>query len=225
MVPPMRLLLPLLPLLLLAMAADCGGGGGVVVDGGAPVDPCDVVGVCPMGCPCAGGDGGPPPTGTDAGPIEIVDAGLPPSPPASWVAWEAEVTQRVNALRAQGGVCGTNEDFPPAGPLRVDARIVDAARAHALDMATHDYFAHESLDGRSPFTRMQQAGYTGFAAAENIAAGQRSPAEVVEAWRTSPGHCRNLYDADLNEVGVGYLYDPGSPYRHYWVQDFGIRQP
>lgn len=215
----------ILPLLLLAAAADCPGGGGGGVDGGVPADPCDVVGVCPPGCSCADPNpDDPPPLGSDAGPIEIVDAGLPATPPASWVAWEDEVTTRVNALRAAGGSCAAEEVFPPAGPLTVDARLVDAARAHGADMAAHGYFAHESLDGRSPFQRMEAAGYTGFAAAENLAAGQRSPAEVVEAWRTSPGHCRNLYDADLNEVGVGYVYEERSPYRHFWVQDFGIRQ-
>lgn len=223
----MRFLPPLvlLPLALLAAAADCPGGG-VVVDGGTPVDPCDVVGVCPAGCPCSNPGGeDPPPGGVDAGPVEIVDAGVSTAPPDSWRAFEDEVNERVNVLRATGGICGSNEVFPPSSPLRVDARLVEAARAHAADMAANAYFAHDSQDGRSPFTRMAQAGYSGFAAAENIAAGQRSAAEVVEGWRTSPGHCRNLYDADLNEVGLGYHYDPGSPYRHYWVQDFGIRQP
>lgn len=213
----------LLPLLMLAAAADCGGGG-PLVDGGLPSDPCDVIGACPPGCACADPPDDPPPIASDAGPIEIVDAGLPPAPPDSWVAWEHEVTSRVNALRAVGGSCGTSEVFPPSGPLRTDAHLVAAARAHGTDMATNGYFAHESPDGTSPFQRMMQAGYTGFAAAENIAAGQRSPAEVVEAWRTSPGHCRNLYAADLNEVGVGYVYQPSSLYRHFWVQDFGVRQ-
>ncbi len=210
-----------LPLLALASAAACPGGGG---GGDVPVDPCAVAGVCPPGCSCSDpGDDNPPPVPGDGG-VEIVDAGLQDVPAASWVAFEDEVTARVNVLRAAGGSCGTNEQFPPAGPLRVDARLVDAARAHGADMATHGYFAHESQDGTSPFQRMERAGYTAFAAAENIAAGQRTPAEVVEGWRTSPGHCRNLYDADLGEVGVGYVYDASSPYRHYWVQDFGIRQ-
>lgn len=213
----------LLPFIALAAAADCGGG--AAVDAGPPADPCNVLGACPPGCPCNDDDPtDPPPAPIDAGPLEVVDAGLPAAPPDSWVAFEDEVNARVNALRAAGGTCGADEHFPPARPLLKDARLVEAARAHALDMAVNRYFAHESQDGRSPFTRMAQAGYSGFAAAENIAAGQRTPAEVVEGWRTSPGHCRNLYDADLNEVGLGYLYDPGSPYRHYWVQDFGIRQ-
>ncbi|MBI1945081.1 MAG: CAP domain-containing protein [Deltaproteobacteria bacterium] len=214
----------LLPLAVLAAAADCGGGGGAIVDGGVPVDPCDVLGSCPIGCPCSQPNDAGPPVASDAGPIEVVDAGLPTSPPDSWVAWEDEVTTRVNALRAAGGTCGANEVFPPSGPLRVDVHLVAAARAHGADMAVNGYFAHESQDGTTPFQRMDQAGYTAFAAAENIAAGQRSPAEVVEAWRTSPGHCRNLYAADLNEVGVGYVYEPRSLYRHFWVQDFGIRQ-
>lgn len=211
-----------LVLLLLVAGADCGGGGDV--DGGVPVDPCAVLGACPPGCPCVDPGDGPPPTSSDAGPLTILDAGVTGAPPAAWVAWETEVTARVNTLRASGGTCGAGEVFAPASPLRVEPRLVDAARAHGADMAARAYFAHESQDGRTPFDRMAQAGYAGFAAAENIAAGQASPAEVVEAWRTSPGHCRNLYAADLDEVGVGYVFDEGAPYRHYWVQDFGIRQ-
>jgi uncharacterized protein YkwD len=215
MVRPVRLLFSLLVLPFAAAATCPGNGNGNGEE--PPVDPCAAMGICPdpgNGAPSPGSDGG----------IEIIDDGLPDPPPDAWLAFEAEVTTRVNALRAAGGVCGTSDVFPPAGPLRVDARLIDAARAHGRDMATQDYFAHESLDGRTPFDRMDDAGYTAFAAAENLAAGQRTPAEVVEGWRTSPGHCRNLYDGDLNEVGVGYIFDAASTYQHYWVQNFGIRQ-
>ena len=43
------------------------------------------------------------------------------------------------------------------------------AREHALDMAQHRYFAHYSLDGRSPFDRMRAHHYRFGYAGENLA--------------------------------------------------------
>jgi hypothetical protein len=207
---------------LLLGAGNCGGGdddrsGG---DEGGSVDPCAVAGACGGGGGGTGGTGG---GGTGGGDIDIIDDGLRDS---AWVEFENEVVQRVNALRAQGGTCGSGTSaqvFPPSGALRIDSKLVDAARGHADDMAARNYFSHDSLDGSSPFDRMIDAGYTGFAAAENIAAGQTTPAAVVEGWRLSPGHCVNMYEPDLNEIGVGYTFEAGDQYRHYWVQNFGQR--
>jgi uncharacterized protein YkwD len=183
--------------------------------------PCAIAG----GCPSPGGSG--PDTGDandgGGGGVVVVDPG---TREPSWRAFEDDVVARVNTLRAAGGACGTGasaETFAPSSPLRVEQHLVAAARAHADDMAARGYVDHTSPDGRTPFDRMLDAGYTGFAAAENIAAGQATPAAVVEAWRTSPGHCRNLYNAALTELGVGYAFASGSPYAHYWVQNFGQR--
>jgi hypothetical protein len=190
---------------------DNGGGGGG--------DPCAVAGTCGGGS--AGGSGAA--DGASGGDVDVIDSGLRD---AAWVVFEAEVVERVNALRAQGGTCGvggTAQSFPPSRALRVDSKLVAAARGHADDMAARNYVAHEGIDGRTPFERMEDTGYTGFAGGENIAAGQTTPAEVVEGWRLSPGHCRNLYEPRFNEVGVGYTFALGNRYGHYWVQNFGIR--
>lgn len=201
-------------------AGNCGPADENDDNGGGTVDPCAVAGAC-------GGGGSGTGTGTDdtggGGGVVIVDDGLRPE---AWRNFESDVVARVNVLRAQGGVCGTGTSsttFAPSQALRVDAKLVASARGHADDMGARAYFDHTGLDGRSPFDRMIDAGYTGFAAAENIAAGQTTPAQVVEGWRTSPGHCRNMYNGDLNEIGVGYAFVAGSPFEHYWVQNFGQR--
>ena len=93
---------------------------------------------------------------------------------------------------------------------------------HAVDMATQNYFSHTSLDGRSPWDRIDEAGYPHFGAGENIAAGQRTAEDVVTAWLNSPGHCRNIMNPSFDELGVGYAYDAASTYQRYWVQNFGI---
>ncbi|KQT94670.1 hypothetical protein ASG49_07505 [Marmoricola sp. Leaf446] len=132
---------------------------------------------------------------------------------------EAEVLRLVNQARAVSRTCG-DATYPAVGPLRPEPRLTLASRAHAQDMGQQGYFDHDSLDGRSPWDRARAAGYPN-ANAENIAAGQRTPAAVVQAWITSAGHCRNIMTGGPRDLGVGLAVVPGSRYGYYWVQVFG----
>jgi hypothetical protein len=90
-------------------------------------------------------------------------------------------------------------------------------------MAQYGYFDHADPAppiARDPFTRVSQCGYTasGFVG-ENIAKGQRSPAEVVAAWLASPGHKQNIEDPSFQTTGVGVA--AGLDGAILWVQDFG----
>lgn len=123
--------------------------------------------------------------------------------------------------------------LPPGGefecpPLVYQRDLGESARYHAQDMADKDYFAHESLDGSSPFDRMQRFGYSGAVMGENIAMGQPTAQEVVEGWMTSPGHRHNIllccYEAngiDYEELGTGFGRPANNPAQRYWVQNFG----
>jgi uncharacterized protein YkwD len=122
-----------------------------------------------------------------------------------------QVVTLTNAERAKAG----------CGPLSVNATLTAVAQAHSQDMATNDYFDHNSQDGRTPFDRMTAAGYRYSTAAENIAAGQRTPQDVMTAWMNSPGHRANILNCALKEIGVGYATDSASRYGVYWTQDFG----
>ena len=141
-----------------------------------------------------------------------------PNPPAPSTAAPApsggattQVVTLTNAERAKAG----------CGPLTVNATLTAVAQAHSQDMATHDYFDHNSQDGRTPFDRMTAAGYRYSTAAENIAAGQRTPQDVMTAWMNSPGHRANILNCALKEIGVGYATGSSSQYGVYWTQDFG----
>lgn len=102
--------------------------------------------------------------------------------------------------------------------------LIAAARGHSADMADQNYFSHNSLDGKQPWDRMQEAGYTDFlSAGENIAAGYITPEAVVEAWLNSPGHRKNMLNCNFNEIGIGYVLDADSTFKHYWTQDLGQR--
>jgi uncharacterized protein YkwD len=126
--------------------------------------------------------------------------------PAGFV---AEVVRLTNVQRAGNGCAA----------LSANTTLTAVAQAHSADMAAHDYFSHDSQDGRSPFDRMQSAGYAFSAAAENIAAGQRTPASVVDGWMHSDGHRANILNCTYTEIGVGYA--TGGSYGTYWTQDFG----
>jgi uncharacterized protein YkwD len=135
----------------------------------------------------------------------------PPQPPA----FAAQVIALVNERRAAAGC--------PA--LVPNGTLTEVAQEHSQDMADHDFTSHTGSDGRSPFQRMQDAGYHYRRAAENIAFGSKTPAETVALWMDSPPHRANILDCALRETGVGYVEDPGDALRYgtYWTQTFGTR--
>ena len=135
---------------------------------------------------------------------------------------EAKMLRDLNAARAQARVCGTTQ-MPAVAPVTWNGYLANAARAHALDMAVNGYFAHTSPTQGGIDTRANTAGYTDWKElGENIAAGQNLNT-VMTAWLASPGHCATLMDPNLKEVGLAYLYRPGSKFGTYFVQDFGRR--
>lgn len=184
----------------------------------AGVETCQGADDCVSGCVCegsmlatcmdrCGGRGGPYVSALDQG--EWRDA---------WTAFEDEVLTLTNAARAAGGCCGDEGCFPPSEPLVLDARLRRAARAHARDMGTQEYFDHRSPDGRTPFDRMREAGFQRCAMGENIAAGQPTPQSVMDDWMNSDGHCANILQPSFELLGVGYYeHDEQSE----WVQNFG----
>ncbi len=141
--------------------------------------------------------------------------------PEAWQEFEWDVLEETNRYRAMGFDCDSEGMFGPAGPLEMDEVIQVAARGHSLDMGEMAFFDHDSLDGRTFDVRMRNAGFDGPGPwGENIAAGQRTPAEVVAGWMDSDGHCSNIMNPAYTVIGIGYAFVDGSPYGHYWTQDF-----
>ncbi|GAA4200589.1 hypothetical protein GCM10022220_05260 [Actinocatenispora rupis] len=131
-------------------------------------------------------------------------------PVESAAGYEKEVAREINAARAKA----------KCGPLRYDSRLAAAARAHSDDMATRNYFDHTSPDGVTPWDRAKAVGYTD-PSAENIAAGQATPAAVVRAWLASPGHRANILNCASHASGIGFA--TGGKYHYYWTQLFGYK--
>ena len=83
-----------------------------------------------------------------------------------------------------------------------DARLDRAAQLHAENMARQGRMAHV-LDGRGVGARVCDQGVCRVGVAENIAAGQRSTGDVMQAWMSSPAHKANI-KGRYRFIGVGY---------------------
>ena len=55
---------------------------------------------------------------------------------------------------------------------------------------------------------------------ENIAAGQTSPENVVNAWMNSPPHRENILSDKFTYLAVGMYYKEGDDFGYYWCQEF-----
>jgi uncharacterized protein YkwD len=104
--------------------------------------------------------------------------------------------------------------------LKINERLVRAARGHSRHMREHDYFAHDvppafaDDTNRSPGHRAKAQGYGG-GVGENIARGTWSGRDAFWAWFHSSGHHRNMVAAGWTEMGAGR--SGGT----WWTQVFG----
>jgi uncharacterized protein YkwD len=90
--------------------------------------------------------------------------------------------------------------------LERDAALDAVARAHSADMARRRYLAHVNPEGQNPVQRLEAAGIGGFTlAAENAGQTDRGDPdrEILEGWKASPVHRRNLYAPPWNRTGIG----------------------
>lgn len=92
--------------------------------------------------------------------------------------------------------------------LTIDQQLSAAAQAKADDMAAKDYWAHNSPDGRTPWSFITAAGYNYEAAGENLAYGFNDSNEVVNAWMQSPTHRANVLGDKYKNVGFGVAQAP-----------------
>jgi len=142
----------------------------------------------------------------------------PPQSAAATVA--ARVLALTNEARSQPRNCG-DRSFPASGPLTLDPLLERAAAAHARDMAQYGYLQHEGRDGSGPADRVTRTGYRWRSIGENIASGQTTAEQVVQAWVRSPVHCATLMSASFTEMGLAYAVNTNSEAGIYWAQQLG----
>lgn len=118
--------------------------------------------------------------------------------------------ERVNQERIAKGL--------PA--LRMHSKLQASAQCQADDMAANNFMGHKGSDGSKMAQRAAEAGFTGGAVAENVAAGQKTVNAVVNSWMKSPGHRRNIL-GNYTVFGAAYAYNRANKYKHSWTQVFG----
>ena len=117
----------------------------------------------------------------------------------------SQVAALVNAERAKYGLSA----------LTVDTRVQQAALVRAKETAQS--FSHTRPNGSSFSTALTEAGVSYRTAGENIAYGQTTPQQVMNAWMNSSGHRANILNANYTTIGVGYTVINGTA---YWAQLF-----
>ncbi|TMU83752.1 SafA/ExsA family spore coat assembly protein [Bacillus sp. BHET2] len=111
----------------------------------------------------------------------------------------------------------TNKERQKNGlpPLKLDSELSRVAFSKSRNMRDVGYFSHKSPTYGTP-TDMMKAFHIQFnEAAENIAAGQTSPEQVVREWMESPGHRKHILTGSYTHIGVGYA--EGGAYETYWT--------
>ena len=102
-------------------------------------------------------------------------------------------------------------------PLKWSSHLTIAAEIHAADLSKHGLLQHEGTDGSNHGQRVKSTGYNFRLALENVAAGQQSWESVLQSWKDSPGHNKNLLNADATEIGVALSFNPKTRFASYWA--------
>jgi hypothetical protein len=126
---------------------------------------------------------------------------------------------RINAARAVRGL----------PPLTANVQLANAAAAHSGDLASAPWLIdtgryHEGSDGSSINDRLRREGYIATRWLEIAGWGWAGDSDrMFDWWMNSPVHKAAILSPAVDEVGVGYLYAPGSIWGHYWTADFARR--
>ena len=137
---------------------------------------------------------------------EIPEKNEAVKPPEDTISeYEEKVAELVNQIRIENDL----------SPLTLNRELSAVARKKSQDMKENHYFNHTSPVYGSPFDMIKTFGISYSTAGENIAMGQRTPEEVVNAWMNSEGHRANILNASFTQIGIGYVAEG-----NYWTQMF-----
>lgn len=117
----------------------------------------------------------------------------------------SEVVRLTNSARSQNGYAALVED----------GALSEAAAVRAREIARS--FSHTRPSGASFSSALSESGASYLRAGENIASGQKSASEVVNAWMNSPGHRANILNSSYSRIGSASVNIDGTL---YWVQLF-----
>ncbi len=108
---------------------------------------------------------------------------------------EAQLLSDTNQKRVENGL----------KPLKVNAKLSDAARNKATYMFAHNFWAHNAPDGTTPWKFISDVSYDYVYAGENLARDFENSQDVVDAWMNSPTHRANLLQEKYQDVGFAVV--------------------
>jgi len=164
---------------------------------------------------------------------------------------QSQINERLKAIndeRDKKHNCG-GQQMGPSPHVSWSKELYLASAEHNYDMAKSNIIdkKHRGSNTQYDWTkvvqnlkhasyvqeRVENNGYTNWKGlTENLTAGYinkdsnkpiNTPQRAVQQWLNSPGHCKNLMDPSVDEVGMAYLHDTSGTYNHYWTQNFGKR--
>jgi len=136
--------------------------------------------------------------------------------PISLPELRTEILSMVNEIRAAENL----------GPLTYNTQLEVSAQTFAQRMALEGFFSHTAPDGETLKDRIARTTFydrsfskdclcvKGYALGENLAVGQKTAKEAVDAWMKSPAHRDAILNPDYTQLGVGVKSG-------FWVQHFG----
>jgi len=131
---------------------------------------------------------------------------------------KSEVLAYATDIGSNSLVSATNQKRAAVGvgALAYNDKLTKAAQNKANDMATRDYWSHNTPEGTPPWTFISNAGYSYTIAGENLAFGYRitntnpvtNEIGVIDGWMASPTHKDNMLNSRFTEVGFGIANSP-----------------
>ena len=112
--------------------------------------------------------------------------------------------------------------FAATSALLWNDALTQAAEVHSQDMKVNNFFSHTGSGGSTLTQRINATGYAWSAIAENIAAGQTTMNQAIDSWLASDGHCANIMNPNLVDMGLVCVAGTSSNiYTTYWTMDLG----
>lgn len=122
-----------------------------------------------------------------------------------WPTLQSAVLGYATNTSVNGLLIETNEERKQheLGELALSERLSKAAQAKAEDMASRDYWSHNTPDGNPPWNFIKAFGYSYASAGENLAYGFEGNDSTVAGWMGSTPHRINMLNGAYKDVGFG----------------------
>lgn len=115
----------------------------------------------------------------------VQSAGAATPAPADGEGFGRHLSRLINEYRERQGLA----------PLDVAVELIDLAGEHSQDMSLRQQLTHEGFR-----TRLQRAGSR--LCVENVGWNHRTPEALLDGWRRSPAHHRNLLEPQVSRMGI-----------------------